>query len=293
MEKKKCLISVAIAVFNEQANLGRCLASVASWVDEIVVVDGGSTDQTEAIAKQYKAIVIRTDNPAIFHINKQIAVDACRNFWVLQLDADEEVSNELADEIAQIVVMSTDEIQKRFIDPHRKLLFERHQMLIENRDGMIGSKHGEFFAFYIPRLNYFLGHPLRYAGTYPDGVVRLFRKDKAWFPKKSVHEQIHVDGNVGWLNHDLYHYSNPTLRKYFAGADTYTSLLANNLKENHIGFSIGTMWYYNLYKPVFTFFHLFIRHKGILDGMYGFLFSLFSSFHYPVAYYKCLKIKST
>ncbi len=290
MEKKKRLISVAIATFNEQANLGRCLASVASWVDEIVVVDGGSTDRTVEIAKQYASLVIRTDNPGIFHINKQKAVDACRNLWILQLEADEEVSKELADEIGQIVVMSTDEIQERVIDPHRKRLYQRHQRIIEDRDGTIGSNQGEFCAFYIPRLNYFLGHPLRYAGTYPDGVVRLFRKDNAWFPKKSVHEQIHVDGNVGWLSHDLYHYSNSTLGKYLSGADSYTSLLAGDLKEKHVGFSIVNVWYYNLYKPVITFFNLFIRHKGILDGIYGFLFSLFSALHYPVAYYKCLKI---
>lgn len=286
------MISVALATYNEQANLGRSLSSVVSWVNEIVVVDGGSTDQTIEIAKQYGATVIRTDNPGIFHINKQKAVDACQNLWILQLDADEEVSKELADEIKQVVLMSTDEIQKRGIDPYRKRLYERHQRNIEDRDGTVGSNQGEFCAFYIPRVNYFLGHPLRYAGTYPDGVIRLFRKDKAWFPKQSVHEQIHIDGNVGWLSHDLYHYSNPTLKKYFSGAVAYTSLLANNLKEKSIRLSIGNILYYNLYKPVLTFFNLFIRHKGILDGFYGFLFCLFSALHYPVAYYKSLKIKS-
>lgn len=287
------MISVALATYNEQVNLGRCLTSVVSWANEIVIVDGGSTDQTIEIAKQYGASVISTDNPGIFHINKQKAVDACRNLWILQLDADEEVSKELADEIGQIVVMSADEVQKRIIDPHKKHLFERHQRIIEDRDGAIGSTHGEFCAFYIPRLNYFLGHPLRYAGTYPDGVIRLFRKDKAWFPEKSVHEQIHVDGRVGWLSNDLNHYSNPTLKKYLSGANSYTSLFANSLKEKHIGLSVGNVLYYNLYKPVFIFFNLFIRHKGILDGFYGFLFSLFSALHYPVAYYKYLKEQSS
>ncbi|MBI4066281.1 glycosyltransferase [Candidatus Gottesmanbacteria bacterium] len=71
-------LSVAIATYNEERKLGACLASVSSWADEIVVVDGGSTDQTLEIAKKYKARIVRTDNPPIFHINKQKALDASR-----------------------------------------------------------------------------------------------------------------------------------------------------------------------------------------------------------------------
>ena len=100
-------LSVAIATFNEEENLGSCLDSVKDWVDEIVVVDGSSTDKTVEIAKKYGAKVIVRENPPIFHINKQKAIDACRGKWILQLDADERVSPELKEEILEVVKSKT------------------------------------------------------------------------------------------------------------------------------------------------------------------------------------------
>ena len=89
------MISVVLAVHNEEANLPRCLDSVKDFADEIVIVDGESTDKTLEIARQYKAIVISTTNKANFHINKQMAMDAAKGNLVLQLDADEAVDEEL------------------------------------------------------------------------------------------------------------------------------------------------------------------------------------------------------
>ena len=93
---KKIAISVAIAVYNEEKNLARTLAAVEDWVDEIVVVDGGSVDKTVEIAESFSAKVIHASNPQLFHVNKQKAIDACSGDWILQLDADEVVSPELA-----------------------------------------------------------------------------------------------------------------------------------------------------------------------------------------------------
>ena len=92
MAKKKITLSVAIAVYNEEKNLGACLSSIASIADEIVLVDGGSTDNTIEIARKFTSKIIRTDNPPIFHLNKQKALDACTGDWILQLDADEVVT---------------------------------------------------------------------------------------------------------------------------------------------------------------------------------------------------------
>src|ERR1700749_3736777 len=132
-------LSVALAVFNEEKNLTACLESVKDIAQEIIIVDGSSTDSTVAIAKKFGARILITDNPPIFHINKQKAIDMAKNEWILQLDADERVSPKLAEEIMKVIAMNDDEIrsyQQKI--PNRKL-FLRHQELLEKRDGSIGT----------------------------------------------------------------------------------------------------------------------------------------------------------
>ena len=97
--RKPIKLSVVLATHNEEANLARCLDSIKDITDEIIVVDGQSTDKTVSIAKKYKAQVIVRENPANFHINKNIAIEKATGDWILQLDADEVVSPELASEI--------------------------------------------------------------------------------------------------------------------------------------------------------------------------------------------------
>lgn len=278
-------LSVALATFNEEANLARCLASVKDIADEIVVVDGGSTDKTVAIAKSFGAKVIETTNPSIFHINKQKALDASSGTWILQLDADEEVSSALAAEIKEIIALSDEKIRARTIPAKKKRLFALHEQLLVSRDGAIGKQTGEIAAFFVARRNFFLGKAMTYAGMYPDGVIRLVKKGKARFPSKSVHEQIEVDGEVAWLEHDLLHYSNPTLARYVAGADKYTRNEALRLKKEKPSLLLFIPDYLVI-KPIVTFLTLLIRHKGILDGVHGILFAFFSSLHFPVILFK-------
>lgn len=254
MARKGSTISVALATFNEAGNLRSCLDAVQPWVDEIIVVDGGSTDQTAEIARGYNAKVIVTDNPAIFHINKQKALDGCSGNWILQLDADEIVDGLLKDEILEIISKKE-------------------------------SKNG----YYIPRKNYFMGRWLSKGGQYPDFVIRLFRNGKGVFPAKNVHEQIVIEGPVGYLTNPLLHYTSKTLKDYWRKADAYTSLTAKNMKDRGIKKSIGSFIYYMVWKPLQTFFMLFFRHKGFVDGFSGFQFALFSSLHYPISYNKYLK----
>ena len=95
-------LSVALAVYNEEDNLAACLETIKDIADEIVVVDGNSKDKTAEIAEHYHAKVIKVENKANFHINKQMAISACQYDWILQLDADEVVSPELSREIKSI-----------------------------------------------------------------------------------------------------------------------------------------------------------------------------------------------
>ena len=282
----KTKLSVVLATFNEEENLGRCLDSVKGIADEIIIVDGKSDDKTVDIAKRYKAKIISTTNKSNFHINKQMGLKAAEYEWILQLDADEVVSAKLAKEIVKVIKMSDKQIKSRLFEPNKKKLFERHQSLIEARDGTFSSSTGEISAFFIPRSNYFLGRHLKYAGTYPDGVIRLVKNGKAKFPCKSVHEQIQISGKVSWLKNDLIHYDSPTMSKYIARANRYTSFTAKQFKDQKIPLNFKNHIYYLFIKPINIFFKLYFRHKGFKDKFPGFVFSLFSGFHFTLAYMK-------
>lgn len=281
-------LSVALATYNEEANLQECLKAVKNLADEIIVVDGRSTDATREIAKKYGAQVIVRENPPIFHLNKQVALENCRGDWVLQLDADERVSPELAREIKTTVRMPPGAMEKHQRELAGEKLFQKHQALVEARDGKIGRESGEYAGFFVPRLNYFLGKFLRYGGVYPDGVIRLVKKGKARFPCRSVHEQIVVEGRVGWLARPLYHYADTSFKKYFYRNSRYIDLIASELHKEKIGKNPLQAFNYFVIKPLHWFLLTQIRHKGILDGWRGIVFSFFSSLRFPRAYWRFL-----
>lgn len=248
MEKTKDL-SIAIATYNEAANLRECLSAVADLDAEIVVVDGGSSDGTRDVARGFGAKVIKTDNPAMFHINKQKALENCSRDWILQLDADEIVTQDLSGEISETI-----------------------------------SGNPRESGFYIPRKNYFLGAWLKKGGQYPDHVIRLVRRGKARFPCKSVHEQIAVDGIVGYLSKPLIHKSFPDLPTYFDKAVRYAALTAQELKSDPGASGITGAVRYLIVKPAVTFLSILILNKGVLDGWRGLLYAYFSAMHFPYAY---------
>lgn len=250
-------ISVAIATFNEERNLDRCLRSVASWVGEIVLVDGSSIDKTVEIANKYKAKVITSDNPPIFHINKQKAIDVCKNEWILQLDADEVVTEELKNEILRIINL---------------------QPTTYNLQPTNG--------YHLPRKNFLLGKWMKKGGLYPDYVLRLFKRGKGRFPCKNVHEQIEIAGKVGYLRNDLLHYSYSDFSEYLRKANTYTSLTANSFSEDRLEINFFITMIYIIVVPIKTFLSLYFRHLSLLDGFPGFVWAFFSALHYPIAYIK-------
>ncbi len=279
-------LSVALAVRNEESNIARCLDSIHGIADEIIVVDEYSTDKTVEIAKKHDAKVFLELHHENFHITKQKALDKATGDWILQLDADEAVTHELANDIKSVI-----NDQPLIINSNKLKLFLRHQELIEKRDGKIGKQTGEVVGYFIPRRNMFLGKPLIHAGVYPDGVIRLIKNGKAHFPQKSVHEQIELDGEVGWLGGDLLHYDSPTFERYLWRLNRYTDLQADELKSKHVSLSISGFTLYLFWKPLTVFLNLYLRHKGFLDGMRGFLWSFFSATHFPIAYFKYLTTK--
>lgn len=280
-------ISVVLATRNEEENIGRCLEAIKSISDEIIIFDEYSTDKTVQIAKSYGAKVYLEPHHEIFHVTKQKAIEKAKGDWILQLDADEVITKRLADEISEVMTMSDKQIIAR--RPKSKKvwqLMKRHEKIIEQRDGKPGKATGEVVAFFIPRKNMFLGKPLVHGGVYPDAAIRLIKNGKARLPAKSVHEQMQIDGEVAWLFNDMLHYDSPTLSRYLTRMNRYTDLHSQELARARVAKNLLSFIDYMLLKPKMTFLRLYIRHKGFLDGIRGFLWSFFSAIHFPIAYFK-------
>ena len=251
-------LSVVLATFNEEENLGRCLDSVKDVASEIVIVDGTSKDRTVEIAKEYGAKVTVTSNPPIFHINKQKAIDKATGDWILQLDADEVVSKGLQEEIREIL-----------------------------------DKNGVENGYWIPRKNYYLGRFLMKGGQYPDYTVRLYRRGKGKLPQKDVHEQAVIEGKIGYLKHALLHYPYKSFSVYFEKWMRYNHLLASQIEAQVKGKNFFVKIFYGfgyiLLKPVHWMLTAYIRHKGFYDSWQGLVFALMSAFRFPVSFILYLK----
>lgn len=284
-------LSVAIAAFNEETYIGDCLESVKNIADEIVVVDGTSTDKTVEIARKYGAKVHIIANESNFHINKQKAFDLCTGEWVLYLDADERISKKLGEEIIKVIGMSREQLEEYQRNLKKSKLFLRHLKVLENRDGKIGTETGEYAAFFFPRLNFFLGKFLKYGGVYPDGVIRLFRKGKAYLPCKNVHEQMIVNGRVGWLDNDLIHYDSITLDRYLKRNSRYIDLMVEDFRKEKLKVNPINFINYIFIKPASWFLTTTLRNKGILDGYQGIVFSFFSALRFSRAYWRYVNNK--
>lgn len=273
-------ISVTLAVFNEEANIADCLNSVRGWVDEIIVVDGHSTDNTAEIAKKYGAKVLLRENNPIFHIQKNIANKEAKSDWVLQLDADERVTPEMKKEI--IGILEEDYFgYDSWISPLKASINKFVKIFPEVKPLTSAAT-----AYWLPRKNFFLNRYLKNAGQYPDPVIRLFQRGKAELPAKDVHEQMTVKGNVGWLRSDLDHYATPDFSRYLLRENRYSSLQAGFYKRDGIKINFFNTINYLFLKPLGTFLSLYIRYRGFADGFPGFVFSLYSGFHHALSYMK-------
>lgn len=126
---------------------------------------------------------------------------------------------------------------------------------------------------------------MKKGGLYPDYVIRLFKNGKGYLPCKSVHEQIVIKGEIGYLKEPLVHLSDPTLKKYFQKFAHYTKLDAQEIKKEK---GLLKPVKYLVCRPLSWFLKTYLRHKGFQDSWQGFLFSFFSSLRFPVAFLKSL-----
>lgn len=244
-------LSVVIIVRNEEANLGRTLASIA-WAEERIVLDSGSTDRTLDIAREHGAHVFQ-ENWKGYAAQKNSAIAKASQDWILSLDADEEVSPELATAIRQAIALPESGI-----------------------DG-----------YFITRRNLFLGRWVRHGGFYPDGKLRLFRRGKGQFAERAVHETMRVAGPTSVLHGDLIHHAYPTLAGYIDTMNRYSSLGAEvAAKENRVSRSSLGFFTNVLLRPALNFFWNYGLRGGFLDGREGFLLHLYHNVYVSWKYAK-------
>lgn len=229
-------LSVCIITKNEAANIGNCLESV-KWADEIIVLDSGSVDDTVKIAKRYTAKVFETDWQG-FGIQKQRALELATSDWVLNLDADEFVSQELRQVIQRVIADNS-------IDGYK-----------------------------VPIQMFFYGKPLKYSSS-PKRHVRLFRRSGARFSNDIVHEKIILPkgAKIAKIAVPILHNSFQDVSHALRKINFYSSYSAN-IKINANKSPSLTKTFFSTF---WMFWRCYLMQRGFLDGKAGLLFAIFNA----------------
>ena len=276
-------LSIVLITHNEERNLGRTLESVKTLVadgqGEIIIVDSGSTDATLEIAHSYGAKVFIEEWKG-FAAQKNSALDKASGDWILSLDADEEVSPELATEI-----FSATETQQRIerLQGVPEVSVDRFRAIKEVHlsSGVPLSRF--MFGFWIPRKNHFLGRWIKHGGYWPDPKLRLFRRGSARFENRLVHEDVQLGGKAGRLNGTLIHHSYPTISDYIEHMNRYSSLGADMVvAKGPVPFTALNL----TLRPLATFIYNYVFRLGLLDGKEGFLLHVNHSIYVAWKYAK-------
>lgn len=240
-------VSVVVSAYNEEKKLGECLESVKKIAKEIVVVNNSSCDKTDEIAKKFTDKVFTRDNYAMLNINKNFGFSKAENEWILNLDADERVTPELASEIDKL---PEDTLQNGFL---------------------------------IPRKNILFGKWIRHSIWWPDYQLRLFRKGKGKFAEKHVHEYIEVEGEVGKLENPIKHLNYESVSQYLYKLEKiYTESEVDNIIKSGRKLS----WTDALKMPVSDFLKTYFMQEGYKDGLHGLILSLLQAFYMEVVFAK-------
>jgi len=239
---------------NEEHNIQRCIESQLDCINEIVIViDSSTSDNTLEKVKSYPSVKYEVVEWQGYAKTKEYAVTLTGNEWVLWIDADESISDELSKELISFK-----------------------------------NKSPKYSAYTVARKAYFLGKWIKHGGWYPARVIRLFNKNWAKFVYKDVHEYLIADSQVGELKNDLNHFTDPSIKHYFDKFNHYTTLAANELDKNRKSFSILDI----LVRPISIFVKMYFIKLGFLDGMQGLILAVFSSLYVFTKYCKLWEIKN-
>ena len=247
------LLSVVVITKNEEKNITACLKSVQGWADEIIVVDDESTDATVKLAQVY--------TPKVFHRRMDVegthrnwAYEQVKNEWILSLDADEAVTDELKKEIEETFVQNP-----------------------------------TINGFSIPRRNYIGDYWIKYGGQYPAAQLRLFLKNKFKYEGVGVHPRAFLDGKTAPLTKDIIHKSYRDFTHFLTKLNGQTTLEAQKWIETNREMSFGRA----LWRTFDRFPRTYFRKKGYKDGFIGFMLAFFASLYQIISYAKYWEMKKT
>ncbi|HVT82920.1 MAG TPA: glycosyltransferase family 2 protein [Phycisphaerae bacterium] len=254
-------ISILIPTKNEEVNLPHALQSAVGWAADVFVLDSGSTDKTREIAEKAGVTFVHHDWEG-YARQKNWGLDnlPMTGKWVFILDADEVITPEL-----------------------------RAELLAVAKADSVGEN-----GFYVNRFFIFLNQRIRHCGYYPSWNLRFFRKGKARYEERDVHEHMVVDGKIGYLKHEMEHNDRRGMEFYIAKHNHYSTLEARELFKIERGMATGTMkfsfwggpierrrwikhklWPKLPLKWYFRFLYMYVFRLGVLDGVTGFHFCLF------------------
>ena len=244
-------LSVTIITLNEEDNIRDALESV-KWADEIVVVDSGSTDRTVEICKEFTDKVYHQDWLGM-NGQKAFAKGQARCEWLLNIDADERVSDELAAEIKAVL-----------------------------------ESGSEIDGFFVPRRVHYLGRWINHSGWYPDHKLRLFKMDKGRWAGTDPHDKVVVSGKTSYLKADLYHYTYKNIENFVNVVNSFTTVAAVEYEKKGKGCGFINI----VLRPVFTFFKKYFLKQGVRDGLPGFFISASSAYYVFLKYVKLWELKN-
>ena len=245
-------ISVVILTRNEENNIEECIKNIA-WADEIIVMDDNSTDKTVEIARKYTDKVIISSMNRDFAKQRNLSIGHCTGDWVLQMDADERVTESLKNNIIDV---------------------------LEN-----GS---EYVAFKFTRKTSFCGRFLRYGGASSHKSLRLFKRGKASFYGRD--DQIKVDGAIGDWESEIEHYNFPDIEHYILTQNFYSQTDAEDMSKNIDRIPKNQLRRELTIKPIKLFFKIYLKKKGYKDGIYGLIFAMLSAWRRFLIYAKYWEI---
>jgi glycosyltransferase involved in cell wall biosynthesis len=246
-------VSVCLIAGNEAPRIRRTLDSVAGWASEIVLVlNEDVADGTDRIAEEYGAKIFREPWKG-FVAQKNSAAAKCSQPWVLNLDADEEVTPGLRAEIERAL-----------------------------------AGPGDHAAFCFRRCSNYFGRWIRHGEGYPDWKTRLWRAGRARWAGASVHERLEVDGPVGRLPADLMHHTADSIDQLIKKMSGYTDVFARDLVEQQR--PVG--WFDLLVRPAWRFFRCYFLRRGFLDGWQGAYIAWFTAFYTVTRYAKAKAAQS-